>query len=118
MDGSSYQYESRGDIRILRVRGEVDMNNAHAFDLAIRAAQHQQPAAIILDLTDCRYMDSSGIKVLVATSKSSLVKVHVVLPKASFIRHVFEITGLDRSFQVFENEQDVIKARSTERQSG
>jgi anti-anti-sigma factor len=118
MDGSSYQYESRGDVRILRVRGEVDMSNAHAFDLAIRAAQHQQPASIILDLSECRYMDSSGIKVLVATSKSSTVKLQIVLPKASFVRHVFEVTGLDRTFQVFESEQDVVKARRDETQSG
>jgi hypothetical protein len=56
--------------------------------------------------------------VLVAASKSSTVKLHVVLPSASFLRHVFQITGLDRSFQVFERESDVLAGREGERRRG
>lgn len=48
----------------IAVSGEIDLGNAAAFDSELRAAIADQLRAVSVDLTDLRYLDSAGIRIL------------------------------------------------------
>ena len=64
MDVRTYR-ESRGDgTRILRVAGELDMHTSPRFQEELHAVIEQPFEWLLVDLTDCDYLDSSAIHVL------------------------------------------------------
>jgi anti-anti-sigma factor len=80
---------------LVAVSGEIDLSNAHLIKQAIDAALRDNGHHLVVDLTDVRFMDSSGLKVLIATAANlpwgSLV---VVASRASICR-IFAITGTE-----------------------
>ena len=97
------QVERHG-VRLVRVHGDVDIASAAAFSAAMA-----EPGNIIVDLTNCSYLDSSGLSVLVVKSKTVGRRVRVLTPEGSFFRKLFDVTGLDRRIVVlFESEPDAI----------
>lgn len=49
---------------VVHLRGEIDLASAPAVEDAVRAELPGTPAPLVFDLTDLRFMDSSGIAVL------------------------------------------------------
>jgi anti-sigma B factor antagonist len=49
----------------LAVRGEVDPASAPEFRARLQSAAGEDPGDLVLDLTELRFMDSSGLKVLI-----------------------------------------------------
>ncbi len=103
-DGASSQdLVSEHSVKVVRaaryslvaVSGEIDLSNAHLIKQAIDAALRDNGHHLVVDLTDVRFMDSSGLKVLIATAANlpwgSLV---VVASRASICR-IFAITGTE-----------------------
>jgi anti-anti-sigma factor len=96
----SIDYERYDSGAVIRVRGEVDMYNAARFDSIIGAAQAQTCATVLVDLRDCRYMDSSGVRVLVDQGRALGSRFFVALSRSSSIARLFVILGLEGSLQV------------------
>jgi anti-anti-sigma factor len=55
-----------GTIRI-RLTGELDISTADALEERIRELEGAGPQTIVLDLTDLTFMDSTGLRLIVAT---------------------------------------------------
>ena len=52
----------RGDLRVVSVHGDLDLRTASALATALTTALSvQPPASLVVDLTACSFMDSSGI---------------------------------------------------------
>jgi anti-sigma B factor antagonist len=100
MDDCSFDYEDRLAARIVRVHGEVDIYSAPKLETAIAAAGDGAPESLIVDLTDCRYLDSSALRVLVNTRNSLAARMFVVVDGASFVRRLFQIAGLEQHLHV------------------
>jgi anti-sigma B factor antagonist len=49
------------------VRGELDMNTAPELEGALEEALSQDGASIMLDLSECEFIDSTGIALIVRT---------------------------------------------------
>lgn len=49
------------------VRGELDMNTAPELEQELAAALSQEKAAVMLDLSECEFIDSTGIALIVRT---------------------------------------------------
>ena len=62
-DVQSEQLES--GIRAFTVRGELDMNTAPELEQALEEALADEEASIMLDLSDCEFIDSTGIALIV-----------------------------------------------------
>lgn len=52
-------------IRAIVVRGELDMSTAPGLEVELEQAVAEPAGSIILDLTDCEFIDSTGIALIV-----------------------------------------------------
>jgi anti-sigma B factor antagonist len=57
--------ELEGGIRAFTVRGELDMSTAPELDRQLEAALSHPDASIMLDLSECEFIDSTGIALIV-----------------------------------------------------
>jgi anti-anti-sigma factor len=87
---------------VLHVLGEVDLANADEFAAAV-AQLSKDSKDVVVDLTACTYMDSSGLRVLAAAHKDGADRMRVVIPKGGSVHRIFEITGLANEFNACEN---------------
>ncbi|HEY3209307.1 MAG TPA: STAS domain-containing protein [Actinomycetota bacterium] len=96
---ASLEAEQRGSWLLLRIRGEVDISNAHQLSAAIEAAVPNGTPRIVVDLTHTAYLDSAGVKLLVQLSdrlRARRRELRLVVPRNAPIRAVLELTGLPR----------------------
>jgi anti-sigma B factor antagonist len=64
----SFQVESEeleGNIHVIAVRGELDMNTAPELERKLDEALADSGASIVLDLSECEFIDSTGIALIV-----------------------------------------------------
>jgi anti-sigma B factor antagonist len=97
-----FQITDSDDARgpLLRIRGEIDMNNSPALRLHLAKLLDLKPRRVVLDLSAASYVDSSGIGTLVEF-KRKLDRVRGQLVLAALtprVRGVLEITKLDSFF--------------------
>lgn len=102
---ASLEAEQRGPWLLLRVRGEIDISNAHQLSAAIEAAVPNGTPRIVVDLTHTAYLDSAGVKLLVQLAdrlRARRRELRLVVPRSAPIRAVLELTGLPRLVQLEE----------------
>ena len=90
-------------IHLVSVRGEVDPATGPEFERALGAVPEDGVESVIVDLTDCSFMDSTGLHLLTRTQHRlgrSGGHVAVVTANRSVLR-VFGITGLDKLFAIY-----------------
>jgi len=84
---------------VLHVFGDVDVTTAPSLASAIDDAVNGMPS-IVVNLTKCRYLDSSGLTVLVRQRKRLGGRLRVLVRPASSVSRVLQIAGLDRALAV------------------
>ncbi len=76
---------------IVTVRGEIDLETAPELERRLlEVAERRMP--IVVDLSECRYMDSSGFRALHRTA--ALCRVVLVIPAGAFLERVARLAGL------------------------
>jgi anti-anti-sigma factor len=85
---------NRNGRAIVFVTGEIDLSVAARFRDALRVARNAS-SDVIIDLTEVRFIDSTGINALVGAYKAAPdpSRLRVVGARAS-VRRVFEMTGI------------------------
>lgn len=103
---------SIGDVNIIQIAGNIDLYTTpelkEEFDRLNRGALHK----ILIDLLNVRFIDSSGLGVLV-TEALYLQKRNRVLKFInvnSTINHVFSLGGFTRSFKKFPTEEAALSS--------
>ena len=99
-DAMPINSETRDGAVILSPVGDVDMAHSPSLRSALRSAQEGKPPRLVVNLTDVRYMDSSGLATLVESMRSAKnARTSMVLcgmnPK---VKAIFEIARLDQFF--------------------
>jgi anti-anti-sigma factor len=85
---------------LVRVEGELDMATSGDFEDAIGEAQ--PGAQLVIDLSECTFLDSSAVRVLVDTARAveqANGKVSVVVRDPGILR-VLEIAAVDTMLPV------------------
>jgi anti-sigma B factor antagonist len=83
---------------VVYLSGELDLTSAGQFSAAIDAALGSQPGTLILDASGLKFMDSSGIVLLVsATQRVPEVQVRDPSP---IVRRLIELTGLSKVLRI------------------
>jgi anti-sigma B factor antagonist len=98
-------------IPIIDLTGEVDAYTCSRFRDAMNEAIDAGGATLIVSMEDVEYIDSSGLGTLVGGLKRSSErdgKIAIVCTNPQ-IRKVFEITGLEKVFPIFDLEADAVK---------
>jgi anti-sigma B factor antagonist len=90
------------DVRVVRVRGEVDMSHEDELRSELRAAVAADARGIVVDLTECEFIDSTALGILVGANKQlrKLAGGVSIISAEHDIRKMFEITGLDSMFAI------------------
>jgi anti-sigma B factor antagonist len=100
---------------IVSVKGEVDLATAPELDRALRALPEEGVGSVIVDLTGCSFMDSTGLHLLTRTQHRlgrSGGRVALVSAKQSVLR-VFEITGLDKLLAIYPSRAAALNGHGT-----
>jgi anti-anti-sigma factor len=98
---------------VLSIEGELDLYTEPVFQRALAAALEDRPARLVVDLTKCTLIDSTGLGALLKANKrfsdGSNVHIAVACPDPT-IRKVFEITALNRIFGLHETRAAALDA--------
>lgn len=92
-----------GDERspVVRLRGEIDVFNARLLEAALMRIVEADPDQVIVDLSDVRFLDSTGLSVLVRTRrKLRNWKAFVLAAPNPDVRRTLDVSGLLRQFTV------------------
>ncbi|MDD4013364.1 MAG: STAS domain-containing protein [Candidatus Omnitrophica bacterium] len=102
--------EEMGGISVFRVSGDIDINSSpdvkKSFDKAINAKKNK----VVINLKDVGYVDSSGLATLVEIFKNlrSLGGKLKLTNLSGKVKGLFEITKLDKLFDILPEEKDAI----------
>jgi len=98
--------------RLISVAGELDLYATPQLKPELEAAS-SGPRAVIVDLTECTFIDSSALGVLVTAKKALAAKeveLSLVISDRNILK-VFEITGLARVFTIHPTRADAVADR-------
>jgi anti-anti-sigma factor len=103
---------SLANATVVSVGGEIDLGTAGELGDHLVSAMQDSGGDLVLDLADVSFMDSTGLKVLLATRKrAQLVGGHLALAAAGrSVRKVLSVTGLDQSFLMAETVDEAVAA--------
>jgi anti-anti-sigma factor len=80
------------DPRIVWIRGEVDMSNVVTVESDLTGALSGRPPRVVFDLSELRFIDSSGIAVLLrAAEKTGSLRLR---NPSSVVQRIIDATGL------------------------
>ena len=89
---------------VVSVRGEMDLHTAPKFQYAIeRAAEGEDVGAVVVDMNDVAFMDSTALSALMR-SKDALERKGISLRLAApsqAVERIFSVTGLQDYFEIF-----------------
>lgn len=92
---------------LLKVHGEIDLYNAKQLKDQVADASDDidGPVNLILDLQDVKYIDSTGLGILIGIKRRCAEKEHhlVLLLDSQRIMNLFKITGLNNIFPIAES---------------
>jgi anti-anti-sigma factor len=107
--------ELEGGIRLCAVRGELDMNTAPDLERPLEQAMADPEASILLDLTECEFIDSTGIALIVRSwqridrTAGAEGKGRLVLCSVNHqVRRLLEITGVESSISLHESRDEAL----------
>ena len=107
--------ELEGGIRVLTVRGELDMNTAPALEKKLDSALSGPTSSIILDLCECEFIDSTGIALIVRAwqqfdrGAGGEGDGRVVLCSHNHqVRRLLKITGVENSISMHEQRDSAL----------
>ncbi|MEM7113418.1 MAG: STAS domain-containing protein [Chloroflexota bacterium] len=101
-----------GDVSVLALTGRFDAYTANKAKDWLEQATDGQPAHIVVNLEDVTFVDSTALATLVQGMKHSRQK-NGDLRLCNLqqkVRIIFELTRLDRAFEIFPGEDEAIRA--------
>lgn len=103
-----------GDVTIVDLDGEVDVYTAPQLKQQTIELLQQGVLHIVVNLTAVEYLDSTALGVLIGGLKRLRERggtLGLICPNPR-IRRIFEITGLDRIFDIFETDEQAVRQSS------
>jgi anti-sigma B factor antagonist len=91
----------------LRAQGDLDFASAERLQEQLRAAEREAPEWIILDLSGLEFMDSSGLKVIVAADARArdAGRRFSVVRGPEQVQRVLRVTMMDRWLELLESSE-------------
>ena len=102
--------ESKNGLMICRVDGDIDINCSPDLKKIFDKLISQKTPKIVIEMTKVTYVDSSGLATLVGILKNmrsygGKMRLAGMSPK---IKSLFEITKLDKLFEIMASEEEAI----------
>lgn len=106
-------------IRILVVRGEVDLSTSERLKEAVYESLEEGPGNLVVDLNGLDFMDTTGLGALVAGLKRARQgggDLSLVCNRGHLLK-IFSLTGLDKVFSIYDNLQRCLQSLSGEKEA-
>jgi anti-sigma B factor antagonist len=94
------QINRQNDVVVARLEGEVDLANTPTLSATILEAIPNDAAGLVVDLSEVRYIDSVGIRMLftfVRSLHAARQGMAIAIPPDSPVRKLLKITHLDEA---------------------
>lgn len=104
--------KNEDSVTIVSIEGEVDLYSSPKLRTVLLELTKSKKKAVVVDLNNVRYMDSSGVATLVEALQQ-IGKYKGKLKLANLrdaVKDVFELSRLDKVFDIYENIEEAKKA--------
>ena len=104
-----------GRALVVSVMGEVDLATALALEQTLLGAVEDGKGELIVDFTGCSFLDSRGLRALIATRarlERSNRRLALVLSNPSVLR-IFKITRCDQLFEIYPSLRAAVRPAAT-----
>lgn len=99
MSGLTVSKERHGDALVVSIAGELDISNAP--QLAAEVDGVADGSALVLDLTELEFVDSTGLRTLVVAARAAPHGCAFVCPEDNApVQRLIEIFGVAEAFPV------------------
>ncbi len=91
------------DARIVSIAGEFDAACADEAHAVLMSASADPDRALVIDLTECEFLDSTGIALIVGAARPLIngqVKVAIAAKQDSEVVQILQLAGIDRTIPV------------------
>jgi len=94
---------------VAALSGEVDLAAAEAVEERIRTALADEPDVVVLDLRGVEFLDSSGLRVVLALDRAQRDRGArlVVVRGGRRVARVMELTGADRQLEMVDDPAEI-----------
>src|SRR3954470_19876328 len=106
-------FETDGDIELAHVAGEVDASNVADLSQRLLSAVSNKARALVLDLSETSYIDSSGISLIfdaAARLRNRRQQLRLVVTPRSFVGEVLAAVSMERSVAIDAALDDALQA--------
>lgn len=88
-------YDERGET-VLVLRGELDLEHAHAFEEAVAHTCNGNPTSLLLDISDLDFVDSTGLRAILAAKALCEQRscAFALTQPTHAVKRLFELTGV------------------------
>ncbi len=99
-------------VKVIQLKGNLDASKSLEFRDEISSLLESDTKVFLVDFKDVSFMDSSGLGALVLAFKTARAyeKKLVVCSINEQVRILFELTGMDKVFEVFNNREEFDKS--------
>lgn len=108
------QAESNASLHTVSVSGELDQSTAPELRTVLADALGKPNGGVLVDLSDCGFIDSTGLSLLVETKRrlsEDERRFGVCCPDAD-VRRLLELTGIGQAVGLFDTRDEAIAALS------
>ena len=106
------QAESNASLHTVSVFGELDQSTAPQLRAVLAEAVGEPGGGVLVDLSECRFIDSTGLSLLVETKRrlgEDERRFGVCCPDAD-VRRLLELTGIDQAVGLFDTRDEAVAA--------
>jgi anti-anti-sigma factor len=101
--------ENAGEIAVLTVEGDVDVGTAPTFRKELESIP--RGTSVVIDLCETPFMDSSGLRILLAASLALERRVHIACPPRGPVGRLFEVAqGASELLRVYDSRSEALAA--------
>jgi anti-anti-sigma factor len=106
--------ESNASLHTVSVTGELDQATAPKLRSALGDAISAPPKAVLIDLSDCGFIDSTGLSLLVEAKRrlADDERAFAVCCPDADVRRLLELTGIDEAVGLFDSRDEAVAALS------
>ncbi len=99
-------HESSPWAEILCASGELDLAVVPQFSSALEKL-FEAGLPVVLDLSECTYLDSTILRVLVGACNAWPARFGIVIPLGARVRRVFQVAGLESALLIGGSRKDL-----------
>lgn len=101
-------HEKRGERHIVSIKGEVDIYSASSIEEALGAALDS--GTIVVDMRECRYIDSTAISALIRARKKTKKPMYLVIRPGTVVDRIVSAAQIGKIMRVVATLDEALQA--------